>query len=389
MATDLNVAQDTNCPVVASSTLVNESDIFEHITNDPRVFYKNQQMDDPELTVCEKKAILRGVLNESHGTFLYRFGFVMRDEHLSYFEHPDQTLAYSPDEKHEIAYHLARIRQLRNGGRAIEVRNRRYVALQQMSNDGTYFTETEMMQRAPLLYEQLVGQFMTEQEKQERDARMPMPQTVVGVLLKQIDKERAEKTLQEQKTEEREQQQQQQQYQSEVDDSREQLDQSRPNSPICLSSQWGNFDEEEQLRVAELRQARYTRALHKSNPAHLITAGERELLLDEFIGIMHARFIAGEEEDFDYTQVDNSDEYDDLVKMNQDAEEKYFDKEDETESNDEEQDGLKMSVEQTEESEDELDIYMRHLNQHLEQQQKTPNVPVSVRDPNCEYDSDE
>ncbi|XP_052899679.1 coiled-coil domain-containing protein 97 [Anopheles moucheti] len=383
MGTDSKVAQDANCPAVTTSSLVHESDIFDHITNDPRVFYKNQQIDDPELTVGEKKTILRGVLNESHGTFLYRFGFFMRDEHLRYFEQADQTLTYSPDEKYEIAYHLARIRRLRNGGRAIEVRNRRYAALQQMCDEGTYFTETEMMQRDPLLYEQLVGQFMTEREKQERDARVPTPQSVVGILLKQIDKDQADKTLQEQKSEER-------QHQSEVDDLREQLDRSRPNSPNCLSSQWGNFDEEEQVRVAALRQARHKRALQKSTPAYLMTAGERELLRDEFIGIMHARFIAGEEEDFDYTQVDDSEKYDDLVKMNQDAEEKYFDKEDETESNGDEEDGLKMNVEQAVESEDELDIYMRHLNRHLEQQQRTANnVPVSVRDPNCEYDSDE
>uniref|UniRef100_A0A182MHZ3 CCD97-like C-terminal domain-containing protein n=1 Tax=Anopheles culicifacies TaxID=139723 RepID=A0A182MHZ3_9DIPT len=382
MGTDSKeAAQDANCPEVATS-LVNESDIFEHITSNPRVFYKNQQIDDPELTVSEKTAILRNVLNESHGTFLYRFGFFMRDDHLRYFEQTDQTLAYSPDEKYEIAYHLERIRRLRNGGRAIEVRNRRYAALQQMCDDGTYFSETEMMQRDPLLYEQLVGQFMTEREKQERDARVQTPQSVVGILLKQIDKDLTEKTLQEQKSEERQQQQ------PEGDDSRDQpTDRSRPSSPGCSRAQWGNFDEEEKVRVATLRQARQKRARQKM-PAHLMTAGERELLRDEFIGIMHARFIAGEEEDFDYTQVDDSEKYDDLVKMSQDAEEKYFDKEDETESNAVEDD-TRMNVEQAEESEDELDIYMRHLNRHLEQQQRTANVPVLVRDPNCEYDSDE
>ncbi|XP_049283910.1 coiled-coil domain-containing protein 97 [Anopheles funestus] len=384
MGTDSKATPDAHCPA-ATASLVSETDIIEHIVNNQRVFYKNQQINDPELTLYEKQTILRDVLNESHGTFLYRFGFFIHDEHLRYFEQAEQTQAYSPDEKYEIQYHLERIRKLRNGGRAIEVRNRRYAALQQMCDDGTYFTETEMMARDPLLYEQLVGQFMTEREKQERDARVPTPQSVVGILLKQIDKDRTEKTLQEQKSEER-------QLQPDGDDSRDQLDRSRPNSPPgCSSSQWGNFDDDEKVRVAELRQARQKRARQKRMPTHLMTAGERELLRDEFIGIMHARFIAGEDEEFDYTQVDDSEKYDDLVEINQDAEEKYFDKEDEQDSNDRNEDALNMSVDQAEESEDELDIYMRHLNRHLEQQQKmsATNIPVVNRDPNCEYESDE
>uniref|UniRef100_A0A182PMQ1 DUF2052 domain-containing protein n=1 Tax=Anopheles epiroticus TaxID=199890 RepID=A0A182PMQ1_9DIPT len=383
-----NATSVADVAVAAYPSLVNESDIFDHISVNPRVFYKNQQINDPELTDSEKKTILRDVLNKSHCTFLSRFGPFMHEDHLRYFEQDEQTLAYSPDEQYEIDCHLKRIRRLRNGGRAVEVRNRRYAALQRMCTDGTYFSETEMMQRDPLLYEQLVGQYMSEREKRERDASVPVEKSVVSILLNQIDKDEAKETLQKLETEEHQQEQQEQQEEPRS----ERIDRSRPNSPGFPRAQWGNFDEEEEERIAAQRQAREKRARQRRlaiPPAHLVTVGERDLLRDEFIGIMHARFIAGEEEEFDYAQVDNSDDYDDLDTVEQDEQEKYFDDE---EDNDESR--SRMEVEQCdEESEDDLDIYMRHLNRHLERQQQQTIASVSdmpmVRDPNCEYDSDE
>uniref|UniRef100_A0A182Y073 DUF2052 domain-containing protein n=1 Tax=Anopheles stephensi TaxID=30069 RepID=A0A182Y073_ANOST len=365
---------------------VNESDIFDHISNNPQVFYKSQQINDPELTASEKKTILRDVLNKSHCTFLSRFGCFMRDEHLQYFEQDEQTLAYSPDERYEIDHHLERIRKLRNGGRAIEVRNRRYAALQRMCDDGTYFSETEMMQRDPLLYDQLVGQYMTEQEKHARDASVPVPRSVVGILLKQIDKERAEKDLQARQQEEA---------------ARQPADgePSRPNSPGFPRAQWGNFDEEEEARVAALkRTSKQKRNRHAIPAAQMMTAGERNLLRDEFVGIMHARFIAGEEKEFDYTQIDDSDAYDDLDTVDHDEQEKYFNLDDESDVPDGNDGEDAMQVEPTgeESEEDDLDSYMRHLNRHLEQQQRmtaeaeaAATTGNEVRDPCCEYDSDD
>ncbi|XP_053672481.1 coiled-coil domain-containing protein 97 [Anopheles nili] len=363
-----------------SLSLVNESEMFDHITHNPKVFFKNQQINDPELTDNEKGTILRNVLNKSHCTFLSRFGVFMKDEHLRFFEQAEQTLGYSPDERYEIDYHLDRIRRLRNGGRAVEVRNRRYAALLKMCTDGTYFSETEMMQREPLLYEQLVGQFMTEQEKRERDASVAVPRSVVSILFNQIDKEQAKETLHKLESEECRQEQG-------TDDSEEAANLTRPNSPGVSRAQWGNFDDEEETRLAARRQECQKRARQRRlaiPPIHLVTAGERDLMRDEFIGIMYARFIAGEEEEFDYSQVDDSMEYDDLDIVEQDEQEKYFDRDEEPETDDQ-----TVVGDGGEESEDDLDVYMRHLNQHLEQQERTAERNEIVRDPICEYDSDE
>ncbi|CAM6002038.1 unnamed protein product [Sphagnum balticum] len=44
-----------------------------------------------------------------------------------------------------------------------EVKNRRYVMLRRMIGDGEYFSDWEMRQRAPLLYEQMIGQYLNDE----------------------------------------------------------------------------------------------------------------------------------------------------------------------------------------------------------------------------------
>ncbi|XP_035776346.1 coiled-coil domain-containing protein 97-like [Anopheles albimanus] len=371
---------------------IHESELFAHITSNPQVFYKNQQINEPEISSIEKESILREVMDKSHCTFLSRFGLFMDEKHLRYFEQHEQTMAYSPDERYEIDHHLERIRRLKNGGRAIDVRNRRYAALQKLCSEGTYFSEHEMMQREPLLYDQLVGQFMTEREKRERDAHhVSDKSSIVSIIYNQMDKEQAKETLQKLEQEESRQDQ---------DDTRSGLDvrqlvdserPSRPNSPGFPRGQWGNFDDEEESRLETRLQERQKQRRRRKlaiPPPHLVTAGERSLLRDEFIGIMYARFIAGEDKEFDYTKVDDSLEYDDLDIREQDEQERYFDEDEEQEDT-----GVMTPSlpKECEESEDDLDVYMRHLNHHLEQQSRYDYAEAGriFRDPSCEYDSDE
>lgn len=50
----------------------------------------------------------------------------------------------------------------------VKVRNRRFEALKKLVSEGSYFSEYEMKKRNPLLYEQLIGKFLTEEEEKER-----------------------------------------------------------------------------------------------------------------------------------------------------------------------------------------------------------------------------
>lgn len=47
------------------------------------------------------------------------------------------------------------------------VRNRRLEALKRLSEKGAYFSDKEMKRRNPLLFEELVGQFLTNDQKFE------------------------------------------------------------------------------------------------------------------------------------------------------------------------------------------------------------------------------
>ncbi|CRL01107.1 CLUMA_CG014322, isoform A [Clunio marinus] len=103
----------------------------------------------------------------------------------------------------------------------------------------------------------------------------------------------------------------------------------------------------------------------KKRPAHLITAGERDLLREEFLGIMYSNFLSGKDSEFfDYDTVDKNEEYDDTLEVEQDFEDKYFEGDDSNDSSiaDENQ-------EINEESEDELDIYMKHLENNLKREE--------------------
>lgn len=365
--------------------IVLESDLIDHICRDQKVFYKSQQINDPELTDDEKLQILRQVLDKSHTTFLARFGAFIREDHLRYFEQEPQTSCYSPDERYEVDYYLDRIRKSQHGGREQEVRNRRYAALKQLVQEGNYFSETEMMQREPLLYDQLVGQYLTEQEKKVRDATGAKNDSLVAILFSGIDKENAESLKKEQESEERQQ--------DLADDDEDSYKEKPPDSPGFSRAQWGNFDLEEEERQQNIQREQEAKMRNKrfSVPVNMLTAGERDLLRDEFLGTMYSKFISGEDGDFDYSKIDESVEYDNLDILEQDEQERYFDTEDGMEELEsgliEEQNGDMQQDEDSEE--DDLDVYMRHLNQHLENQKNVHQISSQMRDISCEYESEE
>lgn len=385
-----NGAKSTSVPDSSSGliTPVLESDMIDHICRDPNVFYKSQQINDPELTIDEKVQVLKQVLDRSHPTFLARFGNFIKESHLRFFEQEQQTSCYSPDERYEVDYYLDRIRKNHHGGREQEIRNRRYAALKQLVHEGNYFSETEMMQREPLLYDQLVGQYLTEQEKKVRDAAGAKNDSLVAILFNGMDKENAESLKKEQESEEKQQ--------DELDDDDEDIynKEKPPDSPGFSRAQWGNFDLEEEERQQNVQREKEARQRNKkfSIPVNLVTAGERDLLRDEFLGTMYSKFISGEDGEFDYSKVDESMEYDNLDILEQDEQERYFDTEDSRDSilrdeADDDDDGGDMQQDDSEE--DDLDVYMRHLNQHLENQKKMEQMNNQMRDVNCEYDSDE
>lgn len=307
--------------------------IISYLTRNDDICFKSQQKWEADLSVEEKSQIALSIFDKSKLNFLIRFGKYLKREHLAHFE--QFTDNCEPDNE-EIDLVLKELyRNVSESGHHVDVKNRRYAALLQMVAEDSYFSEIEMMKRNPLLYEQLVGQYLTGEEKKERDKyKMDDDVTFVKILMEGIERDNAEIAR---KNEEEKEDNQMGEEDTSDDDT------SRSSSPAPSTSRWGEFEEHEMHRPKQ-----------KHKPA-AITAQERLLLKEEFITTMYQSFLDGKDEDFNYDTVDNNSSYDNLNEMDHDEEDKYFASEDAE---------VIDTKDKDESSEDELDIYMNALNQH-------------------------
>ena len=119
--------------------------------------FRHQQRGEPDLTFDEKWEIAAELLDRKPAIFLSRFGKHISSENAAYFE----------PLKHDyvIDFHLKEIEKLHNDKKnRTVVRNRRYEAMKKLVEGGDYFSDETMKHRDPLLYEQMVGQYLTEDE---------------------------------------------------------------------------------------------------------------------------------------------------------------------------------------------------------------------------------
>lgn len=305
--------------------------------------FKSQQKDDPELTFEEKKTIARNLLQKSHCLFLAKFGYHLCEEHLKYFDK-------SKKDDYEISYHINRLqRHFNNVTRQRDIKNKRYEALKKLIEEGEYFSESEMMKRNPLLYEHLVGQYLTEEQKQTRDNIDMKNATFVHLLMENIERDWVKKREELQKEEEKDNLIEEDDtdntdngtnddYSSEESDTKA----IRENSP------WGELPTKQVAKINENKKIRVNKHKHK------ISNEEKEILKEEFLTNMYQSFLDGKDLDFDYSTVDDNEAYDNVDLRSQDEEEKYFDSE--SPGTIVPEGGIVQN-----ESEDELDIYMRSL----------------------------
>lgn len=279
-----------------------KTEIINEILKDEFVSVKSQQVGEPEMTLTEKRIFLEEFIEEKKASvFLSRFGRYLRPAQMEFFKsrHNDD-----PDEQYCIDYHLEQL-QRNAAPKASIIRNRRFGALQKLLDDKDgYFSEQEMMQREPAVYEQLVGQHMNEQEKQMRD-RCEHP-TFLGALLKGIEMEHLREDTEKAKKEE---------APLTMEDDSDGEDEEEKVVRGC--SLWGEFDGAAGKPVEK-----------KRAPQTKVSDAERDELKHEFIEIMYQKFLSGQDTGFDYSTVDNNPEYDDLEMEDQDKQDKYFDESD-------------------------------------------------------------
>ncbi|KAK9309663.1 hypothetical protein QLX08_000860 [Tetragonisca angustula] len=312
-----------------------EEELLHHVAKSKAIF-KSQQKDDPDLTFEEKLVIARNILQKSYCLFLSKFGHYMKKEHLKFF-------AKSKNEDYEIAYYFNKLQRYFNSStRQTDVKNRRYQALKTLIEEGEYFSESEMMKRNPLLYEHLIGQYMTEEQKRLRDNIDTKNITFVNLLMENIERDNLKMK---QKLQEEEEQ-----------DVLEGNDTDEEQKIVYASKNHG-----EKATYWAIIPIVENKVQHKNeiikNP-HCISKSQKQVLKQEFVTNMYQNFLDGKDIDFDYSTVDENEAYDNIDLRTQDEEDKYFDSESpETIGSTENTNEI--------ESEDELDIYMKSLKEQI------------------------
>lgn len=337
-------------------TLSLKEEMLNHLCHQNQVFFKSQQIDDLELKLEEKLKIASDVLDSSPSVFLSRFGHYLEFSHLNYFE--NQNL--SSEDKYTVDFYLKELR-LEHKNRSQKIKNRRYAALLNLIEKKEYFSLPQMKEREPLLYEQLVGQYKTQAEKKAELRPNPRTDTLLDVLFQGIDQDYVTDLEKKQREEE---------TSMNVDDSESTEGNSESTEENCDFSKehWGNLEEEPSPGPSTSSRS----PKKQKKVVQMVTAAERDLLKDEFLGIMYSNFLCGKDKDFNYQTVDENAELDNIQEEDQDKEDAYFESYD---SDDAENEMKGISIENgsekmgdASEEEDELDIYMKHIEQHLKKE---------------------
>ncbi|XP_022166407.1 coiled-coil domain-containing protein 97 [Myzus persicae] len=321
--------------------------------------FKSQKKDQSEFSIEERQKIAEDILNDSHSKFLYIFGEYLIEDHLEYFKSGN----------YEIHFHLHRLSRLINSKKVIS-KNRRYQAMLELLK-GDYFSDNEMRNREPLLWEQLVGQYLSEEEKFNYDNQYLAQNSLTEVLLEQIDRDNRDYLKRKQQIEEIHEVDDEKDNNNDSDDSDndDHCHNDKSNKPSTAmevhkpSAFWGEYSKPkiETVKIGKRRwREDHFPNLEQCNNKEL-NEKEKLLLLNEFKSHMIHKFLSGEE-DYDYNNVDNNPEYDNLHIKSIDEEDKYFD----SESPIEEIPVLKddSDVEdpiESDDEEDELDTYMNML----------------------------
>ncbi|XP_023213136.1 coiled-coil domain-containing protein 97-like [Centruroides sculpturatus] len=236
-------------------------------------FFKSQQRGEEDLNFNQKKEIAKEILEKNIPLFLRRYGKYIHYEDLEYFE------PYRTD--YEVNFYVMEIEKMHSGKRkSVKVKNRRYEALQRLIKQGTYFSESEMRKRNPVLYEQMVGRFLTDEERKQTE-KFDENIKFSTLLLEHLDRSDGCSV----RRQEQEFECAQWEEESESDD---------------------ELDCEEKSKINE---------------------EDKQFFRNEFVSVMYERFLSGKDKDFDYNNVDDNADYDDITICDMDEEEKYFDSE--------------------------------------------------------------
>jgi hypothetical protein len=237
--------------------------MFNRIINS-NVIIKLQDRNEKEFN---EKEYLNHLFKKSKKKFLERFFQYLIPDDVYLFE------IANDNDKLIIEYYLKKIYEPMNKKLA-KVKNRRYEALQRLIKQGEYFDDESMKSREPLLYEEMIGKY--EQSNNQTTSSSSTGLHLTDFLMKHLENINHDDRLNQLKSLENDQNE-------ESDEDEEEEEE----------------EEEDEDRKQEMR--------------------------NEFLTIMHRKFLNGEDINFDYRSIDLNDDYDNVEIESRDLEEKYFD----------------------------------------------------------------
>lgn len=135
--------------------------MIERVAHREEHFEHLRQRNEPDMSLDERLEVVEKLLANNPGEFLARFGSILTEEDLLYFD----TRCSS---EYTVHFRTTEIRQrLHSAGSKTQqavIKNRRYEAMRQLEALGDYFSDEEMKRRDPLLYEDMIGQHLTDDD---------------------------------------------------------------------------------------------------------------------------------------------------------------------------------------------------------------------------------
>lgn len=179
-------SNDFEKKILDQGTSEEMNQMFLRIISKTDVNVKSQQWSETDLTNEQKIQILKDIFEKDPEVFLSRFGkWISVDDLCCFWAAPGSDMEYT------IA---ALEKSLKAKASGVFVKNRRYEALRRLESDSNYFSDDEMRQRCPFLYEQYIGQYMTKEEKFEQaEAKMKSEFKMSSFIFEQIDRDWLEK----------------------------------------------------------------------------------------------------------------------------------------------------------------------------------------------------
>ncbi|KAI7906300.1 coiled-coil domain-containing protein-domain-containing protein [Cokeromyces recurvatus] len=277
-----------------------ESQIMTYVErNLSNIPFKTLRYGETELDPSEKLSQMRHILHNDPGLFLSKWGRHLSQNTLRLFDslRHDYEVRFYLD---TLLYQSAAPVTINVGKRSAlqqVIQNRRYEFLKRTLRHSDYFSDEAIQLREPILYNHYVGKYIPSREKRKPFAN---DVTLVDRILSNMDRNYVDEQVRQQKIKDEEQFQEEEE--SDDDEEEESMkDEKGKEKDINMINEEEESDEEE-----------------KDNEF-------RERKRQELIRLLEEQFLAGKDNDFNYSEVDYNEDYDNLQQQEQDIHDKYFD----------------------------------------------------------------